>query len=89
MRDNLGKTGNAPIVKVGHTNSGYLGSEQQGAHVLDVVWRVKRCNPRAIYVCDPVMGHPSKGCVVPPGVQLHHAESSVAFTAPTCSSLES
>ena len=69
--------------------SGYLGSEQQGAHVLDVVRRVKRCNPRAIYVCDPVMGHPSKGCVVSPGVQLHHAESSVAFTAPTCSSLES
>ena len=27
MRDNLGKTGNAPIVKVGHSTSGYLGSE--------------------------------------------------------------
>lgn len=72
--------------------SGYLGSEQQGAHVLDVVRRVKRCNPRAIYVCHPVMGHPSKCCVVSPGVQLHHAESSVAFPmfcAPACSSLES
>jgi hypothetical protein len=27
MKQDLGKTGNAPIVKVGHTNSGYLGSE--------------------------------------------------------------
>lgn len=64
--------------------SGYLGSEQQGARVLEVVQRVKRANPRAIYVCDPVMGHPSKGCVVSPGVQQHHAERSAALADVLC-----
>ena len=42
--------------------SGYLGSEEQGGHVIDVVKRVKAANPAALYVCDPVMGHPAKGC---------------------------
>ena len=40
--------------------SGYLGSEEQGGHVIDVVKRVKAANPAALYVCDPVMGHPAK-----------------------------
>eukprot|EP00039_Didymoeca_costata_P016595 m.299983 g.299983 ORF g.299983 m.299983 type:complete len:321 (-) comp16417_c3_seq1:393-1355(-) len=48
--------------------SGYLGSEEQGAEVLDVVAAVKKVNPSAIYCCDPVMGHPEKGCIVAPGV---------------------
>ena len=30
--------------------------------------RLKACNPRALYFCDPVMGHPDKGCIVAPGV---------------------
>ena len=48
--------------------SGYLGSEEQGAAVLDVVAKVKAANPNALYCCDPVMGHPEKGCIVAPGV---------------------
>eukprot|EP00729_Bicosta_minor_P009104 gene9104-12668_t len=40
--------------------SGYLGSEEQGAAVLDVVAKVKAANPNALYCCDPVMGHPEK-----------------------------
>ena len=48
--------------------SGYLGSEEQGAAVLDVVAKVKAANPQALYCCDPVMGHPEKGCIVAPGV---------------------
>jgi len=54
--------------------SGYLGSAEQGARVLEVVKRVKASNPAALYVCDPVMGHPEKGCVVSPGVQKFHTD---------------
>ena len=36
--------------------SGYLGSAEAGAAVLDAVTRVKAANPRALYACDPVMG---------------------------------
>mmetsp|Transcript_15127 Transcript_15127/g.29193 ORF Transcript_15127/g.29193 Transcript_15127/m.29193 type:complete len:323 (+) Transcript_15127:72-1040(+) len=48
--------------------SGYLGSEQQGQAVLEVVQRIKEVNPQSLYCCDPVMGHPEKGCIVAPGV---------------------
>ena len=30
--------------------------------------RTKEANPNALYCCDPVMGHPDKGCIVPEGV---------------------
>ncbi len=36
--------------------SGYLGSAEAGAAVLDAVTRVKAANPGALYACDPVMG---------------------------------
>uniref|UniRef100_UPI003524A207 pyridoxal kinase n=1 Tax=Salmonella enterica TaxID=28901 RepID=UPI003524A207 len=29
-------------------------------------------NPQAKYFCDPVMGHPEKGCIVAPGVAEFH-----------------
>ena len=64
--------------------SGYLGTEEQGEQVLDAVRRVKRVNPSAIYMCDPVMGHPAKGCVVPVGVQEHHAKQSAAHADILC-----
>ncbi|MBV7437492.1 pyridoxal kinase PdxY [Aeromonas sp. sif2416] len=48
--------------------SGYLGSAEQGDEILAVVAAVKAANPEAIYFCDPVMGHPEKGCIVAPGV---------------------
>ncbi|MGN5148820.1 pyridoxal kinase PdxY [Aeromonas enteropelogenes] len=48
--------------------SGYLGSVAQGEEILAAVARLKACNPRALYFCDPVMGHPDKGCIVAPGV---------------------
>ena len=47
--------------------SGYLGSAEQGAHVLSAVEQVRAANPEMVYLCDPVMGHPAKGCVVPQG----------------------
>lgn len=48
--------------------SGYMGSPEQGAAIIDIVKKVKAANPQALYVCDPVMGHPEKGCFVAPGV---------------------
>lgn len=36
--------------------SGYLGDAGQAADVAALVTRVKATNPRALYVCDPVMG---------------------------------
>lgn len=52
--------------------SGYLGSAEQGEHILSIVRKVKAANPRARYFCDPVMGHPEKGCIVAPGVAAFH-----------------
>jgi len=34
--------------------SGYLGSAEQGGHVLEAVRMVKRANPQALFACDPV-----------------------------------
>ncbi|PSH21934.1 pyridoxal kinase [Yersinia pseudotuberculosis] len=48
--------------------SGYIGSPEQGSHILAAVAQVKQANPDAWYFCDPVMGHPEKGCIVAPGV---------------------
>ncbi|MFG0833491.1 pyridoxal kinase PdxY [Aeromonas bivalvium] len=59
------------IEVLGHCDavlSGYLGSAEQGNEILAVVAAVKAANPAAIYFCDPVMGHPEKGCIVAPGV---------------------
>jgi len=64
--------------------SGYLGTEAQGDQVLEVVARVKAANPQALYLCDPVMGHPAKGCVVPAGVQEHHASLSASHADVLC-----
>ncbi|WP_336817660.1 pyridoxal kinase PdxY [Cedecea sp. MMO-103] len=52
--------------------SGYLGSAEQGEHILSIVRQVKAVNPKAKYFCDPVMGHPEKGCIVAPGVAEYH-----------------
>jgi pyridoxine kinase len=48
--------------------SGYLGSPEQGAAVVEIVRMVKAVNPKARYFCDPVMGTTS-GCIVEPGIQ--------------------
>ncbi|MDR1613064.1 MAG: pyridoxal kinase PdxY [Planctomycetota bacterium] len=58
--------------------SGYIGSAEQGESVREIVTLVKRANPAAWYFCDPVMGHPVKGCKVAPGVAEYHRDHSVA-----------
>ncbi|EQB2598324.1 pyridoxal kinase PdxY [Aeromonas salmonicida] len=64
-------TGLADIGVLGQCDallSGYLGSAEQGEEILAAVARLKALNPNALYFCDPVMGHPDKGCIVAPGV---------------------
>lgn len=71
--------------------SGYLGSAEQGEHILSIVRQVKAANPQAKYFCDPVMGHPEKGCIVAPGVaEFHtrHAMPASDIIAPNLIELE-
>lgn len=48
--------------------SGYQGSAEQCSATYDAVTRLKQANPQALYICDPVMGDPQKGCIVADGV---------------------
>ncbi|MGF1849098.1 pyridoxal kinase PdxY [Vibrio lentus] len=45
--------------------SGYQGSAAQCDSVVTAVNTLKTRNSKALYVCDPVMGDPEKGCIVP------------------------
>lgn len=72
--------------------SGYMGSAAQGKAVLQVVERVKQANPDALYLCDPVMGHPEKGCIVPLEVSaflLHEAAAAADYLCPNQLELDS
>lgn len=48
--------------------SGYMGSAEIGAAILDAVARVRAANPRADYCCDPVIGDVGRGIFVRPGI---------------------
>jgi pyridoxine kinase len=48
--------------------SGYVGSAEVGAAILETVAEVKRANPRALYCCDPVIGDVERGAFVKPEV---------------------
>jgi len=66
----IGELGNCQAVL-----SGYLGSAEQGGALTEVVGRVKKANPDALYVCDPVMGDPEKGCILAEGVSEYIVDS--------------
>ncbi|MGL4728706.1 MAG: pyridoxal kinase PdxY [Bosea sp. (in: a-proteobacteria)] len=48
--------------------SGYMGSAEIGAAILDAVASVKAANPRALWCCDPVIGDVGRGVFVRPGI---------------------
>jgi pyridoxine kinase len=48
--------------------SGYMGSAETGAAILDAVARVKAANPKARYCCDPVIGDVGRDIYVRPGI---------------------
>lgn len=64
--------------------SGYLGSAAQGRAILTGVARIKAANPRALYLCDPVMGHPEKGCIVAPEVSEFLLDEAAAVADLMC-----
>jgi pyridoxine kinase len=57
--------------------SGYIGTADIGAAVLDAVARVKKANPGALYCCDPVIGDADGGAYVPDGVAEFFREQAV------------
>jgi len=57
--------------------SGYMGSAEIGAAILDAVTRVKGANPAAHYCCDPVIGDVGRGVFVRPGIPEFMAERAV------------
>lgn len=72
--------------------SGYLGTAAQGREILHAVKKIKALNPNAIYLCDPVMGHPEKGCVVAPEVSdflLKEAVTAADYLSPNQLELDS
>jgi pyridoxine kinase len=58
--------------------SGYLGTVEVGAVLLDIVARIKAANPRAIYCCDPVMGDIGPGWYVPKGLPEFYRDRALA-----------
>jgi pyridoxine kinase len=75
----IGELGNCDAVL-----SGYLGSAAQGRAILAVVAQIKAANPAALYLCDPVMGHAEKGCIVPEEVSDFLREEALAAADVLC-----
>jgi len=50
--------------------SGYIGSAEIGAAILEAAADAKRANPRALYCCDPVIGDVGRGAFVTPDVAV-------------------
>jgi pyridoxine kinase len=57
--------------------SGYMGSAETGAAILDAVARVKAANPNARYCCDPVIGDVGRNVFVRPGIPEFMREHAV------------
>ena len=57
--------------------SGYMGSAETGAAILDAVAQLKAANPRARYCCDPVIGDVGRGVFVRPGIPELMRDSAV------------
>jgi pyridoxine kinase len=57
--------------------SGYMGSAEIGAAILDAVDRVKSANANARYGCDPVIGDTGRGVFVRPGIPEFMRERAV------------
>jgi pyridoxine kinase len=57
--------------------SGYIGTAETGAVLLDIVGRVKAANPQALFCCDPVIGDTDTGSYVRPGVAEFFRDSAL------------
>jgi pyridoxine kinase len=59
--------------------SGYLGEAETGPVLLDIVTRVKKANPRALFCCDPVMGDVGPGYYVRAGIPEFYRDRALAL----------
>jgi pyridoxine kinase len=59
--------------------SGYLGEAETGPVLLDIVARVKKANPRALFCCDPVMGDIGLGYYVRDGIPEFYRARALAL----------
>ena len=66
----LGMEDRGALAQVDLVLSGYQGSPEIAAVILDAVDRVKAANPAAAYACDPVMGNADSGCFVDPAIPV-------------------
>jgi pyridoxine kinase len=66
----LGMEERGALAQVDLVLSGYQGSPEIAAVILDAVDRVKAANPAAAYACDPVMGNADSGCFVDPAIPV-------------------
>jgi pyridoxine kinase len=57
--------------------SGYVGSVETGARVVEAAARVKAANPDALYCCDPVIGDVGRGVYVREGVAAFMRKTAV------------
>jgi pyridoxine kinase len=55
-----GLAGDDLLCEIDAVLSGYVGAPEQVAVILDAVDRVKAANPKAVFVCDPVLGDDGK-----------------------------
>jgi len=58
--------------------SGYIGTAETGAVLLDIVGRVRDANPRARFCCDPVIGDIDTGSYVRDGVAEFFRDAALA-----------
>jgi pyridoxine kinase len=59
--------------------SGYIGTAETGAVLLDIVARVKEANPGARFCCDPVIGDSDTGSYVRDGVAEFFRDAALAM----------
>ncbi len=57
--------------------SGYLAEPDQALAIEDAVTRVKKANPDALYLCDPIMGDTAEGLYVAPAIEAAMKELAV------------
>jgi pyridoxine kinase len=60
--------------------SGYIGTAETGAVLLDIVRRVKTANPKALFCCDPVIGDTDTGSYVRDGVAEFFRDAALALS---------
>ena len=57
--------------------SGYVGDAALADTILDTARRVRAANPKAIWVCDPVLGDVDTGLYVKPGIDVFFRERAI------------